>query len=230
MIQRLLRILSTRKIIAKARKNGSSIHWRTGVNAHTVFEGENVTWKGSACPGCYLGYASYIGTDTKLTDTYIGKFCSIASDVSIIFGNHPTRDYVSTHYAFWVRDSFRNLCYTNDEHYFRDEESVPYADSDKKWSCVIGNDVWIGKGVKIKPGVKIGDGAIVGAYAVVTKDIPPYAIVGGVPAKLIRYRFEEDEIRWLQELQWWNKDKAWMEKWGSYFYDIKELRKHISNE
>lgn len=223
MVSRILRVLSTRQIIKQANKKGSSIYWGTGIDKNTVFEGLNTTYKRSVCPGCFMGYASYIGTNTKLSKTYIGRYTSIAADVSIIFGNHPSRDFVSTHNAFCFANGYR-VCYTEKQHCFTAEEIVPYADAEKKYFCTIGNDVWIGQGVKIKCGVKIGDGAIVGAYAVVTKDIPPYAIVGGVPARLIRYRFEEDDIRWLQELRWWDKDKEWLEKYGNKFYDIKKLR------
>lgn len=227
MIKRVWNYVSTRKIIRKANKKGSSIYRGTGIDESTVFEGANVTYKGSACPGCFVGYGSYIGTNTKLSNTYIGRFCSIAADVSIIFGNHPSREFVSTHNAFCFKDGYC-VCYTNAEHCFSSEQIVPHADPENKRFCCIGNDVWIGKGVKIKCGVKIGDGAIVGAYAVVTKDVPPYAIVGGVPARLIRYRFEEEDINWLQELKWWDKDKEWLEKYGGYFYDIKELRRCLS--
>ena len=70
----------------------------------------------------------------------------------------------------------------------------------------IGNDVWIGWGVLIKGGVTIGNGAVIGAYSVVTKDVPPYAVVAGVPAKVIKYRFEQEKIDLLQQLQWWDWD------------------------
>lgn len=164
---------------------------------------------------------------TKLSNTYIGRYSSIAADVSIIFGNHPSRDFVSTHNAFCFKDGY-SVCYTNEEHYFCQSEIVPYADPENERYCIIGNDVWIGKGVKLKCGVKIGDGAIIGAYAVVTKDVPPYAIVGGIPAKLIRYRFSEEDIQWLQELKWWNNNKEWLEKYGKFFYDIKVLKQILN--
>ncbi len=68
----------------------------------------------------------------------------------------------------------------------------------------VGNDVWIGQDVVIKGGVKIGDGAVIGARSVVTRDVPPYAVVAGVPAKVIKYRFEQEKIDFLEKLQWWN--------------------------
>jgi acetyltransferase-like isoleucine patch superfamily enzyme len=84
------------------------------------------------------------------------------------------------------------------------EKSVGDIDSASKGPVVIGNDVWVGAGAIILSGVSIGDGAIVAAGAVVTKDVPPYAIVGGNPAKLIRYRFSEDQIAKLLSISWWN--------------------------
>ncbi len=226
MFGRILRILSARKKIYKANKKGSRIHWRTGIDGETVFEGANTTNKGSACPGCFLGYASYIGTGTKLSKAEIGRYCSIAAEVSMVFGNHPARDFVSTHNAFCFQKGYL-VCYTNEEHFYSGEQIRPYADPESKKYCVIGNDVWIGKGARLMCGVKIGDGAIVGAYALVTKDVPAYAVVGGVPARVIRFRFNEEEIKWLQELQWWNKDEEWLRQYGGSFYDIKELRKRI---
>lgn len=90
--------------------------------------------------------------------------------------------------------------------------------------------MWIGKKVMIRSGVKIGDGAIIASGAIVTKDVEPYSIVGGIPARHIRYRFDEDDIQWLKKTKWWNKDVSWWEKYGEYFHDIKLLRKKIEED
>ena len=88
---------------------------------------------------------------------------------------------------------------------------------------VIGNDVWIGKRAIIKAGVKIGDGAVVGAGAVVTKDVPPYAIVAGVPAKIIKYRFDEDTIAQLLKTKWWNLSDEELEKRAGNITNVHEF-------
>lgn len=123
----------------------------------------------------------------------IGKFCSIACGAKFIFNcaNH-TQKSLST-YTFPL---------------FFEEWNLPKTEvataQDNKGDIVIGNDVWIGYDAVIMAGVKIGDGAIIGTRAVVTKDVEPYSIVGGVPAKEIRKRFATDIIEKLQNLQWWN--------------------------
>lgn len=125
----------------------------------------------------------------------IGKFCSIACGAKFIFScaNHTLKS-LST-YTFPL---------------FFEEWDLPKSDVvsawDNKGDIVIGNDVWIGYDAIIMAGVAIGDGAIIGTRAVVTKDVEPYSIVGGVPAKEIRKRFSTDIIARLQELQWWNWD------------------------
>jgi virginiamycin A acetyltransferase len=116
----------------------------------------------------------------------IGKFCSIADGVRFVFGGHET-GRVSTF-------PFKAVC-------FGDE---PHADSISKGDIVIGNDVWLGFNAMILSGVKIGHGAIVAAGAVVSQDVPPYALVGGVPARVIKQRLRPDQIEALLKIQWWD--------------------------
>lgn len=132
-----------------------------------------------------------IGRNTKITHSSIGKFCAISWNCSINAIHHPT-DRISIS-AFPYVPHVGNFVSKREQHY---------------QNVIIENDVWIGANSVIMPGVKIGNGAIIGANAVVTKDVPDYAIVGGVPAKVIKYRFNENVISSLLELKWWNLDKA----------------------
>lgn len=126
----------------------------------------------------------------------IGKFCSIACGAKFLFtsGNHSLKSL--SNYTFPIFFDEWDL----------DSKNITSA-WDNKGDTVIGNDVWIGYDAIIMPGVKIGDGAIIGTRAVVTKDIPPYTIVGGVPAKPIRKRFDDKTIEKLLSIKWWNWDK-----------------------
>lgn len=123
----------------------------------------------------------------------IGKFCSIACGAKFIFNgaNHTLSSFSTYPFPIFF------------EEWGLDMKNVAAA-WDNKGDIVIGNDVWIGYEAVIMAGVTIGDGAIIGTRAVVTKDVPPYTIVGGVPAKPIRKRFSEDIIGMLMELQWWD--------------------------
>ena len=119
----------------------------------------------------------------------IGAFCSMARDVEFLLGGeHPT-NWLSTYPFFVFTDDWPNR--TSEGYY------------GVKGDIVIGNDVWIGTGVTILSGVTIGDGAIIGANALVTKDVEPYTIVGGNPAKPIRKRFDEETIAMFLEIKWW---------------------------
>lgn len=118
----------------------------------------------------------------------IGKFCSIANDVKIFLdGEHNTKN-IST-YPFG---------------YFNDFKSSTRYQTLSKGKVTIGNDVWIGYGVTILSGVTIGDGAVIGACSLITKDVPSYSIVGGVPAKIIKKRFDDNTINQLLVIKWWN--------------------------
>ena len=92
---------------------------------------------------------------------------------------------------------------------------------------MIGNDVWIGSNVIIMSGVRIGDGAVIAAGAIVTKNVEPYSIVGGVPAKTIRRRFEENQIEYLRKIEWWNRSEDWIKKNAASFTDIEYFIKNI---
>jgi acetyltransferase-like isoleucine patch superfamily enzyme len=125
-------------------------------------------------------------------DLEIGAFCSIADDVGIFVGKHGrhTVDYVSTYPLALV--------------FGRSTAKVHSRTESGSMSVRIGNDVWIGRGSLIMAGVSIGDGAIIATRAVVNRDVPPYAVVGGTPAKILKYRFSDDVIDKLLKIQWWN--------------------------
>lgn len=187
---------------------------------NTKFGGSNFIDQNVVLKYSEIGYLSYVGFDSYLTYCKIGKYCAIGPRVSNALGNHPTKDFVSIHPVFFSK---RNYCGVN--HFCgKDYKEVSYIDNNKKFINEIGNDVWIGQNVLLINGVKIGDGAIIAAGAVVTKDVPPYAIVGGVPAKIIRYRFDNDTISKLLEMKWWNWDSNMIEKNKELFGDVEKIK------
>ena len=103
-------------------------------------------------------------------------------------------------------------------------EPPAMADLPLKGDTIIGNDVWIGHSAKILEGVTIGDGAIIATGAVVAEDVSPYSIVGGVPAKKIKNRFSDEDIEFLMNLKWWEKDLDWIKKYAAYFESIDKIK------
>lgn len=161
---------------------------------NTVFGKNNIIYDNTTIVNSQVGDYTYIGGSNKIQYAIIGKFCSIGPEVRIGLGIHPT-NLKSTYPGFYTRSE-----------YYRVEKLYDFNGEEYK-QVEIGNDVWIGARATILDGVKIGDGAIVAAGAVVAKDVPPYAIVGGVPAKVIKYRFDENRIEELLAEQWWNNTK-----------------------
>jgi chloramphenicol O-acetyltransferase type B len=183
-------------------KIGKSFIYNSEVGSNT-FIGDNCTifnsflesqvsiYSGSNISDSTIGRFTYVAGQSNLNLVKIGKFCSIGPQILCGNGEHPT-DFVSTHPVFF---SNLNQCGTSftKKNLFEERKKV-----------IIGNDVWIGSRVFIKDGVTIGNGVILGAGSVVVKDVPDYAIAGGVPAKVIRFRFTEDIIKKLQLIEWWN--------------------------
>lgn len=192
-----------RKIRGKAIIN-SNIH-------HTA-----VVYSGSQIVNSQLGRYSYCGCDCEINNTDIGSFCSISHRVYIGGAEHPIN---------WVSTSpvFENVRHSGPSKRFS-QFDVPLPKR-----TVIGNDVWIGYGATIKQGVQIGHGAIIGSKALVTKDIPPYAIVGGIPAKVIKYRFEKEIIDGLLLTKWWNLPDEEIQKYSHLIKDPKAFISQLMN-
>ncbi len=139
--------------------------------------------------GSKIGRYSYVARNTLVQNAEIGSFCSISEGCNIGMPSHPT-DFVSSSPVFLKGQNYLRKHFS-----YHKYESCPRTK--------IGHDVWIGAHAQVKSGIVIGNGAVIAAGAVVTHDIPDYAIVGGVPAKIIRYRFEPETIQNLQKSSWW---------------------------
>jgi acetyltransferase-like isoleucine patch superfamily enzyme len=156
-----------------------------------------------------IGDMSYVANGARIVNARIGRYCSLGPQCRVGMGVHPTA-FASTHPAFYSRTLGPNRSLAVQE--FVDSITVE-----------IGNDVWIGDRASIMDGVRIGDGAIVGANALVTRDVPPYAIVGGVPARLIRMRFDDTLIARLLATRWWDRDHDWVRRNANAFADPRRL-------
>lgn len=188
-------------------------------------EGSNFFDKNSKVIQCKMGYASYVGHDSVLTKTLIGRYTCIGPNVRIVHGVHPTKTFASVHPAFFSLKKQSGFTYV-EKQLFNEEV---YVDSENEYFVKIGNDVWIGDSAKIIAGINIGDGAIIAAGAMVTKDVEPYSIVGGVPAQIIRYRFDRKKIEYLLKLKWWNKDQCWIRDHAPLFQNIDIMLEQLND-
>lgn len=204
------------KVILKKRK-GCKFERGAFFNSKCIFEGKNLMAKGSQLSHSMLGYGSYIGERTWLSNTKIGRYSCIGPNVQTAIGKHPTKSYVSIHPAFFSENPTCGFSYVNKQLF--DEFNA----FEGQYRIQIGSDVWIGASVTIVDGVKIGDGAIVAAGAVVLSDVPPYAVVAGIPAKVIKYRFTQQEIQKLNKLKWWDRGEMWICEHAEQFNDIDKL-------
>jgi len=219
-------IFYTRKLWLQQKK-GIKIGPNSSIGFSTTLEGKNRFVGYNNIFGSIIGFGTYIGPKSNFNKTKMGRYCSIGQNVNCIFGKHPTSNFVSTHPAFFSPNHSIGFSYVS-ENKFK-EHSVA-VDDEKKYAIAIGHDVWLGDNVSLMEGVNIGNGAIVAANALVTKNIEPYTIVGGVPAKEIKKRFTNEEINFLNNLKWWDKPEAWVIEYAPYFEDIKKLKAKLEHE
>tara|TARA_Y100001934_G_C12315859_1_gene757433 strand:- start:662 stop:1360 length:699 start_codon:yes stop_codon:yes gene_type:complete len=173
-----------------------------------------------------VGRSTYVANDTSICFAEIGKFCAIGDNVRICLGNHPTMEIVSIHPAFYSKNGMGTPPYCKKEIF----PGHKYVDSGLKYVVQIGNDVWIGNDVRILDGITIGDGAIVGLGSIVTKDVAPFSIVAGSPAKEIGKRFDEKTVDCLRGYKWWNKDEAWLRENAALFRSVDEFVENLGLE
>ena len=198
--------------IYKLKRKNIYLSFTTSFNNKTTFEGFNRVGSFTRINSSSIGRCSYIGSNSSLDNSRIGRYSCIASNVKVLTATHPV-DYVSIHPVFFSTKKQCGMSYTGEQLYL-EELSIEGN------SIIIGNDVWIGQEVILMGGIIIGDGVVIAAGSVVTKNVPAYAIVGGVPAKVIKYRFSENTIQQLEEIKWWNKPEIWISKNANLFSDI----------
>lgn len=189
-------------------KKKHCIFLKNSIITNSTFAGYNKIGSNTKFLSSKIGKYSYIGHNCFFVETVIGRYCSIAKNVKVITGTHPINMFVSTSPVFFS-NTYPFSLYKGKTGRFNEIKYVS-----ENIQCKIGNDVWIGEDVKLMGGITIGDGAIIGAGSIVTKDVLPYTIVVGIPAKIIKYRFEKDIIEEMIKEKWWN-------------YDLDELNKYL---
>lgn len=171
----------------------------------------------SSVVGTTMGKYSYCGYGCTLLYCDIGRFCSIADQVSIGLAGHPM-EWVSTSSAFYQGAG----SIPKDLASLKDPMTVVRT--------TIGHDVWIGKGVFLKAGIHVGNGAVIGMGSVVTKDVPPYAVVVGNPARMVRMRFPADVAEELERSEWWNFSPEKLKNYAQYWNRPEEFLKLRNTE
>jgi len=206
-----------------------SLYWYPDVKCHgKVVIGENCNfgkdvniYGNSILTSCTVGDYAIVGGGDVISNCIIGKFCSLGPNVQIGLGIHPTHQ-ISTYPGFYADRA------TGDK-------APGFVSIGKDASIIqqletkIGNDVWIGHGAIILGGVTINNGAIIAAGAVVTKDVPPFAIVGGIPATIIRKRLNDQQIDFLEQFKWWDKGLGFCRRNADLFLDPEKFIQTFKN-
>lgn len=202
---------------------GNKVKWHgivrfnrtVSIGVGSTLEGANSLGDRTRFSG-HMGYGSYTGQNCYLRAN-IGRFTSISDEVVNTLGTHPYQaPFATTSPMFY--SMLKQSMETFASYQMFNEILDPVQ---------IGNDCWIGARVYFAGGLTIGDGAVVLTGAVVVNNVPPYAIVGGVPAKIIKYRYDEETIAWLQKTKWWNKPIEWLRENSNLLCDIEKLKEAL---
>lgn len=221
----LLGLLLPMTMFPKKKKIKNVRFYKNSIFNNVYFEGNNTLFQGARVFNSKIGYGTYLGKNVQINNVRVGKYCSIAENVKIGLGAHPV-SYVSTHPSTYYSTK-ETLGFT----YAESSLYNPYLwlDREEQILTSIGNDVWIGIDAIILDNITIGDGAIIAAGSVVTKNVEPYSIVGGVPARIIKYRFDSKIVDFLLRFQWWNKSADWIRKNCHLFSNPQKLYNEYSD-
>lgn len=203
--------------------------WPSSYFSHRCkFEGMNMIGRGAYFYGS-MGYGTEVG-DKCFLSAEIGRFSSIGTNCRYVNATHPIKaPFVTTNSLFYSTCGVKS---PTGKTFAKKQTFDEYRFYDKEREIVnkIGSDVWVGIDVKLIGGVQIGDGAVVLTNAVVTKDVPPYAIVGGVPARVIGYRYDEETIDFLLRTKWWENDEQWFKDNWELMNDIEKLKQYYNKK
>ncbi|MDY0016228.1 MAG: CatB-related O-acetyltransferase [Candidatus Delongbacteria bacterium] len=205
------------------KSNNVKVGYNARILFNTQLEGNNKIGENSVVGG-KIGRCTYIGKDCHII-AELGRYTSISNNVNFINAKHPIRTYVSTSPVFY---SLRKQCGIS---YVKEQKMREYDKlENSRYSVVVGNDVLISHGVTMVGALKIGDGAVIGAHSLVTKNIEPYTIVAGVPAKVIGKRFDDETINALNVFKWWDQDESWIKNNVDMFDNIDNFKSIIKPE
>ena len=207
-------------------KNGGKVisPYSASISHRSEFEGMNAIGHRSNYYG-RMGRGSYISSNCHISAD-IGRFSSLGNRITQIVESHPMKEpFVTTSPMFFSIRKQTGYTFANKQVV----EEYKYYDKEREIAFQIGNDCWVGNDVCFVGGVHVGDGAVVLSRAIVTKDVPPYAIVGGIPAKVIGYRYDEETIKFLQEIQWWNQDVEWIKEHWDLFSNMEAFKLYWQN-